>query len=330
MGDRTSIEWTDATWNPTSGCSKVSQGCKYCYAERMFHRPYPGRDFTDVRVHHDRLDQPLRWKIPRRIFVNSMSDLFHDKVPTEFIDKVFAIMSQSPQHTFHVLTKRPERMFDYLCQDVRADCVDQAGIDQFGWCHSNVEGRWPLPNVWLGVSVEDQKSADERIPILLETPAAVRFVSYEPALGPVDFSSYISPYCERCEIPDSAFSEGDMDKRHTCKPRLDWVIAGGESGLHARPSHPDWFRSVRDQCQDAGVPFFFQQRGEWTWTEVDKKVRPTHVMCEHGYYERDGLSFHCIEGSCAKPGRIVQPIAKVGKKRAGRILDGQEWNEFPI
>lgn len=233
MDANSSIEWTDATWNSVTGCSKVSQGCKHCYAERIFNRPYPGRDFTDVRTHPDRLEWPLKWRgskqaksegRPSRIFVNSMSDLFHEKVPDEFIDKVFAVMAMAKQHTFQVLTKRPERMRAFLRNPY--------------WGRSAA-----LPNVWLGVSVEDQPTADKRIPILLQTPAAIRFVSYEPAIGPVDFEQYTGY------------------RRMRDFKELDWVIAGGESGPHARPSHPDWFRSVRDQCQAAGIPFLFKQWG---------------------------------------------------------------------
>ena len=222
------IEWTNETWNPVTGCSKVSEGCKHCYAEREWARlsanpktVYHGRKFTDVMFHPERLDQPLRWKKPRMIFVNSMSDLGHESIPLDFTDRVFGYMNMCRRHTFQILTKRPKRL-----REVVLHALDEEGLSVF-------------PNVWLGVSVEDQETADERIPLLLETPAAVRFVSYEPALGPVDLSRWV------------------------IHPRLDWVIAGGESGPKARPSHPDWFRTVRDQCQAAGVPFFFKQWGEW-------------------------------------------------------------------
>jgi protein gp37 len=219
----TSIEWTDATWSPVTGCTKVSAGCKNCYAERVFPRTYGncqrckhaisahdviqngrgacclcdceafvGRKFTDVRTHPDRLDQPLRWNRPRRIFVNSMSDLFHEDVSFEFIDKTFSVMAAASWHTFQILTKRPARMLQY--------------VDKHRARLSLLSDQWPIPNVWLGVSVEDQKTADERIPILLQTPAAIRFVSYEPALGPVDFKRWLYD-----------------------NPRLDWVIVGGES-----------------------------------------------------------------------------------------------------
>jgi len=203
---KTKIQWTDATWSPVSGCSKVSAGCKHCYAERDWPRlaknpksPYFGRDFTDVRCHPERLDQPLRWRKPRRIFVNSMSDLFHESVPDSFIDEVFAVMSRcgddtTPRfdafdaHQFQVLTKRPARMRRYMEDEIRGSAVCARRLKYRGG--SLIE--WPPPNVWLGVSVEDQATADERIPILLQTPAAVRFVSAEPLLNPVDLSQWLN------------------------------------------------------------------------------------------------------------------------------------------
>lgn len=232
MGE-TSIEWTDKVWNPVTGCSKVSQGCKNCYAERIFQRPYPGRDFTDVRTHEDRLDAPLHWRKPARIFVNSMSDLFHEKVPFEFIDKVYEVMRQCPQHTFQILTKRPERRLTYRHQR-----------DLIPGSHWLSRG-----NVWEGVSVEDQKTADERIPLLLQTPAAVRWVSYEPALGPVDFCSWLTSTRQRDYM-------------------LDWIVCGGESGPGSRPFNISWARSVIAQCDATGVPCFVKQLGAFPVTEL--------------------------------------------------------------
>ena len=210
------IEWTDKTWNPVTGCTKVSAGCKNCYAERLFPRPYPGRAFTDVRLHPERLRQPFHWRKPRRVFVNSMSDLFHEAGPDEFLDQVFAVMALRPRHVFQCLTKRPERMQRYL--NSRAKSVEywERQAREFGYTFKfQWEGEvigtcpFPLPNVWLGVSVEDQEAADARIPLLLETPAAIRFLSCEPLLGRIDLRL-------------------DQYKR------LDWVIVGGESGPRAR------------------------------------------------------------------------------------------------
>lgn len=296
MGQQTKIEWTDATWNPVTGCTKVSAGCKNCYAERDFHRPYPGRDFTDLRTHPERLDWPLRWRgskqakaegRPSRIFVNSMSDLFHEAVPEEFIGHVFATMARAEQHVFQVLTKRPKEMFDLVGND-----ESRWGPFQDAALEGDAE-TWPLPNVWLGVSVEDQSTFDERSALLRLTPAAVRFISYEPALGPIDAG-----------LPD------DLEW-------LDWVIAGGESGPHARPSHPDWFRSVRDQCLEAGVPFFFKQWGEWA-----------PISTSTGIQELPFGNYSVEPGWIGK--RVFYPgFLKRGKKLSGRLLDGRHWDRFP-
>lgn len=230
----TKIEWATDVWNPVTGCQKVSQGCKNCYAERLAGRFWGDRKFTDVQVHPDRLDQPLKWRKPRRIFVSSMSDLFHEDVPTSFIGDVVDVMGSCPQHTFMILTKRPQRMADLWRINSAPGGVLSGG----------------LSNAWLGVSAEDQKTADERIPYLLQTPAAVRFLSCEPLLGPIDLGF---PF-----VSDNPL----MVQRH-----VDWVIAGGEGGPGARPMHPDWARGLRDQCVSAGVPFFFKQ-----WGGVRKKA----------------------------------------------------------
>jgi protein gp37 len=255
-----SIEWTDATWNPVRGCSRVSEGCRHCYAERIAGRfsgpgkPYEGiarrgkgagggggaRWTGEVRLVNKHLADPLRWRKPRRVFVNSMSDLFHEKLGGEDIARVFAIMAQAQQHTFQVLTKRPSKMQEVV--------TDHAFRNEIGsLVGTYIVSTWPLPNVWLGVSVEDQATADERIPLLLDTPAAVRFVSYEPALGPVKL-------CRGC--PGCPNDCGWMP--HT-NGGIHWVIAGSESGPSARPAEIDWFRSIRDQCAAAGIPFFFKQ-----------------------------------------------------------------------
>lgn len=255
------IEWTDRTWNPTVGCMKVSAGCENCYAIRTAYRlaaigqePYKGltKKLPDgsvnwtgvVRTLPERLRIPMGWRAPSRIFVDSMSDLFHEDVPSEFIDQVFATMALTPQHTYQVLTKRPQRMLSYLVGD---------GITRRGWiaeaAAQNLDEQWPLPNVWLGVSVEDQRAADERIPLLLQTPAAVRFLSCEPLLGPVDL--------------EKPWPNSEVSFSHVYHPwmiqQLDWVIAGGESGPGFRPMDQDWARSLRDQCQAAGVAFFCKQ-----------------------------------------------------------------------
>ncbi|WP_052622288.1 DUF5131 family protein, partial [Mycobacteroides abscessus] len=228
MGDKTGIEWADATWNPVTGCDKVSPGCDHCYAETFAERwrGTRGHYFEtgfDVQLRPDKLDLPLRWTKPRRIFVNSMSDLFHDKVPDEYIARVFAVMALAPQHTFQLLTKRHGRMRTLLRDgEFQQQVYDAWGQLEMPKGRPSMEdwpwSGWPLPNVWLGVSAEDQKRADLRIPALLDTPAAARFVSAEPLLGPIDLHG--DPIGK-----DSVFWIG----------HLDWVIVGGESGSGARP-----------------------------------------------------------------------------------------------
>ena len=242
MSDHSKIEWTDATWNPTTGCTRVSEGCRHCYIERTPPFRIAGRKFvngsTGVQLHPERLDQPLHWKKPRRIFVNSLSDLFHEDVPYQFIDKVFGVMGseEAGHHTFQVLTKRPERMLRYT--------------ERF--TTGGVEFDKLFPLVWLGVSVEDQRTADERIPLLLQTPAAIRFVSAEPLLGPVDLGKWMW-------IPDPHGASADLMPSRG----LDQCIVGGESGPGARPCDVSWIRSIRDQCRAAGVKCFVKQWGSY-------------------------------------------------------------------
>lgn len=256
MGERSDIEWTDATWNPVLGCDKVSPGCDHCYAETIAERFRGGPGYPngfEVTLKPHRLEEPLRWRTPRRVFVNSMSDLFHPKVPDDYVAHCFAVMAAGRRHVFQVLTKRPARMRSLLrssafwlsVQDswYRLPLQDRvaAGPGKVGPGH-------PLPNVWLGVSVEDQERTEQRIPPLLATPAAVRFLSCEPLLGPVDLR------LEDCWLPDD---------HYTAAERIGWVIVGGESGPGARPLHPQWVRDLRDQARAARVAFFFKQWGAW-------------------------------------------------------------------
>lgn len=342
----TSIEWTDKVWNPVTGCSHVSEGCRNCYAEREWVRlsanpktVYYERDFTDVRCHEDRLLEPFSWKKRQRVFVNSMSDLFHPAVPFEFIDKVFAVMGLAIRHTFQVLTKRPERMVEYLSQaniSATASLGVQISIFSGELPPQNRCFIWPFPNVWLGVSVEDQKTADARIPKLLECPTAIRFVSYEPALGPVDFREWTPIPGFRCphdgavchhECKTECWRADTCGKLSTPGALIDWVIAGGESGPQARPSHPDWFRQVRDQCQSAGVPFFFKQWGEYLPGELiagDPRPEPWRQ------YQDGSQAWRIVEWRAASKAELQRVLfSKVGKKKAGRLLDGVEHNQFP-
>lgn len=320
MSQKSSIGWTNATWPVIRGCSKVSDGCKFCWAIRDAHlhagnkNPKMQAHFGGltvvqngapnwtgvVRLDESILDWPLRWKKPRMIFTASSGDLFHENLPDEAIDRVFAVMALCPQHTFQILTKRPERLRKWLTGHPKTRTED--ALERILGKSVRLTSRWPLPNVWLGVSVEDQATADERIPLLLKTPAAIRFVSYEPALGPVDFRRWIGGpdedgHCVKCgyEWPDPKES-----LEHECPPgfgpSLDWIIAGGESGPGARPADPVWFRAVRDQCQAAGVPFFFKQWGEFCYHRLPNGSIGTH---------------------------------RVGKTEAGAKLDGREWREFP-
>lgn len=273
---KTKIEWATDVWNPVTGCTKVSAGCKHCYAEMIAKRFWVERGFADVRMHPERLEDPLHWRKPRRVFVNSMSDLFHPDVPGAFAYRIWEIMRVTPQHTYMILTKRPDRMLNLM--------------------HDT------LPNVWLGVSVEDQEKANERIPLLLRTPAAVRFVSCEPLLGGVVLPMFLYDISKNVEIG-----------------HLDWVICGGESGPGARPMHPDWARSLRDQCQAAGLPFFFKQWGEW----LPRSQISMDMQGDLAMRESFGESFHYRAFDNGE-----QSI-RIGKKSAGRLLDGHEWNEYP-
>jgi protein gp37 len=384
MGDKSKIEWTEATWNPTVGCSVISPGCTNCYAMKMAarleamataDRPRwtPAHRNGQKLAHYadttkrvngnavwtgklalapdDILLKPLSWKRPRRIFVNSMSDLFHESVPDEWIDRVFAVMALAPQHTFQVLTKRAERMRAYLggpwigVDPVGARVADATwslvpfaalpegcnvsgehpigplinGQPEFGWRrYLKLYHPHLLPNVWLGVSAEDQTRADERIPHLLETPAAVRFVSAEPLLGAIELT----------HMRD--------DRGHP----VDWIIVGGESGPNARPMHPDWARSIRDQCQAAGVPFFFKQWGEYLpvgqhlsgcgkvhgATAVKPGRMKLHYAGTPQQSPKHAFAEHGVEFNSTADGRLT---FRVGKRAAGRLLDGREHNEMP-
>lgn len=306
----TGIEWTDKTWNPVTGCTKVSAGCKHCYAEVMAKRTfgtlyppvyigptsedeeYRPRQFTDVQTHADRLTTPLSWRKPRRVFVNSMSDLFHEAVPDAFIERVFSVMGLAERHTFQVLTKRPDRMLAWFQArrfDVKGAAILQTEI---GECHYAMP--WPLPNVWLGVSAEDQATADARIPLLLQTPAAVRFVSAEPLLGPIDLSAFCGTAlcnedeCRQIRAMASWPFDGDGIRRCGCgssavieKTGIDWVIVGGESGPKARPCDVAWVESIVRQCQTAGVPVFVKQLGaEPRWANVEAaSTAPARGKC---------------------------------------------------
>lgn len=283
MSTNTKIEWTQgddgtpgATWNPVTGCTKVSPGCDHCYAETFAERwrGTPGHHFQngfDVTLRPERLDQPLRWRKPRRIFVNSMSDLFHDAVPDLFIEQVFDVMEEAKRHTFLVLTKRHARMRSFVRRREQREedyalAFENNPVPARRTCPAAKFARQradnPPANIWLGVSVEDQKWADIRIPALLETPAAVRFISAEPLLGPVNLAPWLPvPRGAFCEPHWSWKCGGDINGGKCRQERISWVIAGGESGPGARPLEENWVRAITWQCRTTRVPVFVKQLG---------------------------------------------------------------------
>jgi protein gp37 len=314
MGDKTGIEWTDATWNPLVGCSIKSAGCAHCYAilqaarlERMGVAHYAGLTertkggqtlWTGIvrEAPESILLKPLAWKRPRKIFVNSMSDLFHETVPFETIDRIFAVMAAAPQHTFQVLTKRPERMLEY------ARSAMGCGEHWLAHVERSHAPMFPLANVWLGTTVENQAAADERIPLLLQTPAAVRWLSVEPMIGPVE------PWTEAI-----AASAG----RATQAGGIDWVVCGGESGPGARPMHPNWARTLRDRCEAALVPFLFKQWGDWAQA-TGTKEGDVILRAPHPLYPGDEAVVS-----------IGTTMRRIGKHKAGRVLDGVTHDGYP-
>ncbi len=329
----TSIEWCDSVWNPTTGCDKVSPGCDNCYALTMAKRlqamgqakyrndgdPRTSGPGFGLTMHEDALSLPLRWRKPRSIFVNSMSDLFHPKVSDEFIARVFRVMSAARQHTFLVLTKRAARMQTLLASD-------------------RFDAPVFLRNVRLGVSVENQEQADARIPRLRRAPAVVRWLSCEPLLGPLDLSRHwVGAPQWGPEYPEPTSPTGLLVQDLVPGPTIDWVVAGGESGPAARPMHPAWPRSLRDQCVAAGVPFFFKQHGAWQPGSAMAGQRgEDHVIVFDGRHEPatpehfDGKTGLARARSFHEPGTDQAcMVSRVGKKAAGRELDGRTWDEFP-
>jgi protein gp37 len=262
MGDNSAIEWTEATWNPVTGCDRVSEGCDNCYALALAARlkamgnpryQSDGRPRTSgpgfgVTCHDDLLSLPKKWRRPRLVFVNSMSDMFHPDVPESFITECFRTMARESRHTYQILTKRPRRMASLLPKI---------------WATLAAEGfQVPSPNVWLGVSVENQRWADQRIPLLMATPAAVRFLSCEPLLGPIRLLLRQQPRSRVREALSGLRAALRRRSSGGADPRgIDWVIVGGESGPHHRPIDPGWVLHLRDQCVEAGIAFFFKQWG---------------------------------------------------------------------
>lgn len=346
------IEWTGETWNPSIGCDMVSKGCENCYAikEAWVHSFHPNEKIAtkfkgtvkkteqgkfqwtgELIFDEHSLSKPLRTKKPTTFFVNSMSDLFHPMMFKNrhflLLERIFAVMALTPQHTYQVLTKRPEAMFNFfndnriwngLWKEVNL-LHDQYinKLEQELHFYDEVKSWFPLTNVWFGVSCEDQKAADERIPWLLKTPAAVRFLSCEPLLGLVDLHDHFSP------TPTYITNDGEnILEDWEYKSEIDWVIAGGESGPNARPMHPDWVRSLRYQCRTADVSFFFKQWGEWMPSNHSNRADGTYCIINN---KGDKLTAQQImlenHDQCL--------MVKNGKKKNGRLLDGIEWNEIP-
>lgn len=332
------IEWTDATHNTVTGCDPISPGCEHCYAALMSRRlkamgVKKYRNEFEVTLHPEVICEPLKWKKPRNIFLNSMSDSFNKSVPFEFIDQNFAMMLLADHHFFFVLTKRIDRAAEYLStkdsplDDSRRDIVveiaqhqggviwDSRGNDPANYVlvprHGDVSKRrvlpkWPLPNVIIGTSIENQRAADLRREHLraVSDLGWKTFVSYEPALGPVDWDGW---------------------------EFIDWMVCGGESGPNSRPMHTDWARSARDFCETNAIPFFFKQVGEWKviyhrdLEDPDWRDVPTPNPTSKGPRER---WLNIVGGHGFHNERVVL-VRKVPKREAGRLLDGCEWNEMP-
>jgi len=383
VADNTAIEWTDATWNPITGCSIVSPGCTNCYAMRLAgtrlkHTPSRAGLTVDskagpvwsgeVRFNEQWLDQPLRWRRPRRIFVCAHGDLFAENVPDEWIDRVFAVMALAPQHTFQVLTKRAARMRAYVSGiqskipflgrmplerihlEATGHMEGDGGFMDMLKRHGNIyslylDAPWPLPNVWLGVSAEDQTRANERIPDLLATPAAIRFVSAEPLIGPINLRRIrIAPDHHTIIDALDGYARADDPKRGRERAMLDWIIVGGESGPGARPMHPTWARSIRDQCASAGTTFFFKQWGNWAAVsqmseeQIDDCYPPLnerhpeatrHSLVDTHVLHTNGSRHGILDRAAFLQGNGAMTMFEVGKKRAGRLLDGIEHNAMP-
>lgn len=385
----TAIQWTEHVWNPTVGCSILSPGCTNCYAMNMAARieamnleaeqagrpiAAPQYDGTTKKVNGHAvwtgklalspervLLQPLKRKKPTVYFVNSMSDLFHESVPDEWIDKVFAVMALCPQHTFQVLTKRAKRMREYFngpYKDGNGVCARIAeataplvpleklpappivynvpvgprlpnGEPEFGFRRMMSPRAWPLANVWLGVSTERQQEADERIPELLETPAAVRFISAEPLLGPIRLDQLHREGISQTYIDNALDGFRSNGCGGSTGPKLDWVITGGESGPDARPSHPDWFRQIRDACEAASVAYFHKQNGEWAPGECASKP-PTRSERGATWFN-DKWLFETITPRMSEETHYedAPEVYRLGKKAAGRHLDGKLHDDMP-
>jgi protein gp37 len=336
----TKIEWTNQTWNPVTGCTPCSEGCRNCYAEkfalRLMKNPRTSDKYRNgfaVTLHPEELVKPLSWRKPRMVFVCSMGDLFHEDVPFLFIDKVMAIIAICPEHTFQILTKRSRRMLEYFSIDRNSllkrwdNALSDLDLQHLPATNcislalafpQTCEWFWPMINLWLGVTAENQQMADKRVEDLSDISAVVRFVSVEPMLGPVDLSRYL--------------------------PRLDWVICGGETGTgpNIQPLIPNWARRLRIQCDLADVPFFFKSWGEYL------TIAPRAFQTFQHWWDKaqswlgqiawnrkidkciDQNGRHCKKGKDFQEAEYPVFICKrIGRKNTGHELDGKMYREMP-
>lgn len=354
---KTSITWVrnadgsqGKRWDIVTGCTKVSTECKHCFAEREWARfsktpgtRYHGRKFSDVQTHPEDLTLPMKVRKPTTYFVAPRGDLFHKSVPFDFIDKALAVMALSERHTFLILTKRAERMHEYFATrpvtemvGIEAEAI--SGLDRY---HNNApRWPWPLQNVWLGVTAGDQNTANERIPLLLQIPAALRYVSVEPMVGPVALTRIRVSDDHYIDALNGYQEQGHPNDIWPLDKTLDWVIVGGESGFAEgiRPMHPQWVTDLRDQCIAAGVPFMFKQWGEWV----------PRSDCYHTF--EDGSDCASLDPGCTRWPRVIRLtyagtdgrrlentcttgddafVQRVGKQFAGRLLNGVVWDQMP-
>lgn len=351
-GNKTGIAWTDRTWNPTTGCDKVSDGCDLCYALVTAARmksigvaayqtdgdPRTSGPGFGLAMHPGRLDMPLRWQKPSMIFVNSMSDLFHPRVTDRFIAQVFAVMHFSPRHVFQVLTKREARLQSLTGKPGFVEMIREE-VAELGGNPAHVQ--YPLPNVWLGVSAEDQDMAARRIPALIRAAAAVRFVSAEPLLSPLQLGRWLG----ETVWPNTAGPRGGIGGQAvTAGPGVDWVIVGGESGrwssdpvARPRPMHPAWAESLRDQCAAAGTAFFFKQWGAWAPRGRLRDGEPlpvdnerTMILNENGRNRRGRAAGSLTNQLCEFPDRSwCEVLEHIGAKASGNQLAGQVHEQYP-
>lgn len=337
------IGWCTRTLNPVVGCAKCSPGCEHCYAETMAVRlaameiekyqivtgpKLGGGNGWNGNCYFDEstLEKPFHWKSPETIFVCSMGDLFHENVPFEWVDRVMAVIALNSHHKFIILTKRPERMREYFYTPGTCILVGiRQQIEKMGYPDIGAVGK-VLPNLALGVTAENQEMADLRIPILLQIPAAVRFVSIEPMLSKIDFLHYknvLGNYAINVFHDWLTGETGGNGKTYKEKEnKLDWVICGGENGHGARPMEPEWVRNVRDDCQDARVPFFFKGWGEW--------LPDDQIDCNKFVYRKShpGAPSWAIDKPCTHLSPGLHAF-KVGSKKSGHLIDGVEYRQRP-